>query len=293
MQQKQLLINRLYKSKNNPATNKTVTKPEDTKLLFYVLSFLYSKLKRSPLRKKNSPSPSSPSSALRSRSMRTSRMSRVWRVSGPPAVTRFRWTRSASPSKTHFLRWRAGTQSSCHPPATTSSQDPRHRPSNPHPKVRSQRKTRKWQHFSKWCVKKNSPRNNSFTWFAKTPTTTTTCKWSPTPKSSKTTSSTITLSPARESPSSSTPNRLNSSRWRIGLTKLRLLIRFVNITFLSCSGSGNPSRSGWKLLFPKKPRRFLKYSRKKCSSPMPSTKKFFLTTKLCAPKSGISPLPAF
>ena len=37
MQQKQLLINRLYKSKNNPSANKNITKPEDTKLLFYVI----------------------------------------------------------------------------------------------------------------------------------------------------------------------------------------------------------------------------------------------------------------
>jgi hypothetical protein len=29
------LINRLYKSKNNPSANKNITKPEDTKLLFY------------------------------------------------------------------------------------------------------------------------------------------------------------------------------------------------------------------------------------------------------------------
>ncbi len=226
--------------------------------------------------------------------MRSSRTSRDWRVSGRPAVTRFRWTRSTSPSKTHFLLpWRAGTQSSCHPPATASIQDPHHPPSNPHPKVRSQCKTRKWQHFSKWYVKKNSPPNNSFTWFAKIPTTITTCKLSHTPKSSKTTSSTITLSPVRESPSSSTPNLFSLSPWRSGLTKLRLLIKFVNITFLSCSGSGNRLRSGWKLLFLKKPSPFPKYSRKKCSSPMPSTKKFFLTTKLCAPKSGISHLPAF
>lgn len=42
IQQKQLLINRLYKSKNNPSANKTITKPEDTKLLFYVLFYLIS-----------------------------------------------------------------------------------------------------------------------------------------------------------------------------------------------------------------------------------------------------------
>jgi len=41
-QQKQLLINRLYKSKNNPSANKNITKPEDTKLLFYVLCFINS-----------------------------------------------------------------------------------------------------------------------------------------------------------------------------------------------------------------------------------------------------------
>ena len=40
MQQKQLLINRLYKSKNNPSANKNITKPEDTKLLFYVIHYL-------------------------------------------------------------------------------------------------------------------------------------------------------------------------------------------------------------------------------------------------------------
>ena len=53
IQQKQLLINRLYKSKNNPSANKTITKPEDTKLLFYVLFLSYfSKRKKNLLKNK-------------------------------------------------------------------------------------------------------------------------------------------------------------------------------------------------------------------------------------------------
>lgn len=50
MQQKQLLINRLYKSKNNPTANKTITKPEDTKLLFYVLLLLLQQTKKKPFK---------------------------------------------------------------------------------------------------------------------------------------------------------------------------------------------------------------------------------------------------
>ena len=50
MQQKQLLINRLYKSKNNPTANKTITKPEDTKLLFYVPLLLLQQTKKKPFK---------------------------------------------------------------------------------------------------------------------------------------------------------------------------------------------------------------------------------------------------
>ena len=52
--QKQMLINRLYKSKNNPANNKQLPKPEqETNLLFYVILQRYSKPKRNPSKKKN------------------------------------------------------------------------------------------------------------------------------------------------------------------------------------------------------------------------------------------------
>jgi hypothetical protein len=46
--QKQMLLNRLYKSNNNPSANKNITKPEDAKLLFYVISLIIfnSKLKK-------------------------------------------------------------------------------------------------------------------------------------------------------------------------------------------------------------------------------------------------------
>lgn len=47
--QKQMLINRLYKTKNNPVGVKPPSKNEDdTKLLFYVCLFLVSKPARNP-----------------------------------------------------------------------------------------------------------------------------------------------------------------------------------------------------------------------------------------------------
>ena len=46
--QKQMLISRLYKSKNNPSNNKQLPKPEETNLLFYVPFNSLSKPRRSP-----------------------------------------------------------------------------------------------------------------------------------------------------------------------------------------------------------------------------------------------------
>ena len=52
--QKQMLINRLYKSKNNPSNNKQLPKPEmETNLLFYVFNSLRSKPKRNRLENNN------------------------------------------------------------------------------------------------------------------------------------------------------------------------------------------------------------------------------------------------
>lgn len=49
-----MLISRLYKSKNNPANNKQIPKPEqDTNLLFYVHEESLSKPKRSHFVRKN------------------------------------------------------------------------------------------------------------------------------------------------------------------------------------------------------------------------------------------------
>jgi hypothetical protein len=49
-----MLINRLYKSKNTPANNKQLPKPEqDTNLLFYVIPFSLSKPKKNPSEKNN------------------------------------------------------------------------------------------------------------------------------------------------------------------------------------------------------------------------------------------------
>ena len=52
MQQKHMLINRLYKNKNSQNVNKPLPKGEDdTKLLFYVTSFqIYSKHEKNLLR---------------------------------------------------------------------------------------------------------------------------------------------------------------------------------------------------------------------------------------------------
>jgi hypothetical protein len=61
--QKQMLINRLYKSKNNPSNNKQLPKPDqETNLLFYVLVAPPSKPRRSPSRNSKTPR-SCPSSA--------------------------------------------------------------------------------------------------------------------------------------------------------------------------------------------------------------------------------------
>lgn len=49
-----MLINRLYKSKNNPSNNKQLPKPEmETNLLFYVSPYLHSKPKRNHLKNNN------------------------------------------------------------------------------------------------------------------------------------------------------------------------------------------------------------------------------------------------
>lgn len=45
-----MLINRLYKSKNNPSANKTITKPEDTKLLFYVMNNITQQTKKKSIK---------------------------------------------------------------------------------------------------------------------------------------------------------------------------------------------------------------------------------------------------
>lgn len=55
IQQKQLLINRLYKSKNNPSVNRGIVKPEDTKLLFYVNCHLSQQTRKKSFKEEEAP----------------------------------------------------------------------------------------------------------------------------------------------------------------------------------------------------------------------------------------------
>lgn len=191
-QQKQMLINRLYKTKNSANVSKPLPKnDDDTKLLFYVRIFwIHSKRARNHLNKKKN---SQRYNSFRGSPLAKNPVSnRTWvpiiLVSYQPEgqveeIPLLEWqeviNKSDKPTKENHLQ----KNLNCNPLKCSPYLQPFLK--NIWSRLTTQFTIQKWPHSSKWCGRKSWLRMSLFTWSGSTQMIITTWKWSPTHKSSK------------------------------------------------------------------------------------------------------------
>lgn len=106
--------------------------------------------------------------------------------------------------------------------------------------------THRWQHFSRWCVRRNWQPMNLFTWSRNLLMIITIWRLYLTLKSSKIKLKIIILLVAKVSANSSVLNLSSLYPFKSGLKKLKPSIKFASIISSSPSVNGNLWKSGWK-----------------------------------------------